>query len=408
VSQLPISDDASFIDQLVILRMMRLIRLVRAVRLITLFQTLWMLVQGMLYSVKTLAWTAILLSILIYMLALLGMEFIQPDLSLPLDHPYNVAVLENFSDLQDACFMLLQFFSYDSISGVYRPIVAQSKLLFLYFMTVLLILSIALMNLVTAIMVEGSLAQGNEDKATKKAMENVVRMKKVEELKKMFAALDDDGSGELSLDEIDKAPPDVMASLIEIAETDDIHTLFHMLDYDGGGTVGTDEFCDGVMKATDPDKPNAMELGRLLKQCSDILHDSRDTVAILNGEEPPGSSAASAFGSDNGDEDDGNDREDVSFLKPSPEPPEAPGPFGQDSPSGVDVATFVVDIEGRVSAIENTLEIMKADTREILSLISGSKISATGSKTAVTTTGGIKKAVAVCRGPARTRPAVLE
>ena len=42
----------------------------------------------------------------------------------------------------------------------------------------------------------------------------------------MFEELDEDGSGELTLDEINAAPPDVMKSLFEIAGTEDITTLF--------------------------------------------------------------------------------------------------------------------------------------------------------------------------------------
>ena len=46
------------------------------------------------------------------------------------------------------------------------------------------------------------------------------------QLKLMFEELDEDGSGELTLDEINAAPPDVMKSLFEIAGTEDIPTLF--------------------------------------------------------------------------------------------------------------------------------------------------------------------------------------
>ncbi|CAE7561606.1 unnamed protein product, partial [Symbiodinium microadriaticum] len=99
------------------------------------------------------------------------MDMITYDLSLPADHPYNLAVVENFGALDDAMFTLMQLFTFDSIGTIYRPLIQQRPLLFFYFMTVLLVLSIALMNLVTAIMVEGALAIAEEDKEVRKTYE---------------------------------------------------------------------------------------------------------------------------------------------------------------------------------------------------------------------------------------------
>ena len=50
-------------------------------------------------------------------------------------------------------------------------------------MGVQLVLAIALMNLVTAIMVEGSLAQADEDKEAKKAYASAKRKKQMERLR---------------------------------------------------------------------------------------------------------------------------------------------------------------------------------------------------------------------------------
>lgn len=75
-----------------------------------------------------------------------------------------------------------------------------------------------------------------------------------------------------------------MQSLFEIAGTEDIPTLFEMLDYDGGGTLETDEFCEGIFKASTSAKP--LELDRLMKQCRDILGNSRKVLDILYGDGP--------------------------------------------------------------------------------------------------------------------------
>eukprot|EP00931_Biecheleriopsis_adriatica_P007427 TRINITY_DN10870_c1_g1_i3.p1 TRINITY_DN10870_c1_g1~~TRINITY_DN10870_c1_g1_i3.p1 ORF type:complete len:650 (+),score=108.41 TRINITY_DN10870_c1_g1_i3:128-2077(+) len=268
-----------YLKKVMLVRMMRLARLARAVRLMVQFRVLWQLVQGLLHSVGTLLWTFLLVMILIYAFAIIGVETIRVDENLPMDHPYNAAASEYFADLVIAGLTLLQCFTLDSIGGVYRPLIMQSPFLLVYFMTVLLIMSIALMNLVTAVMVNSALDQASEDKDVKKAYEEVIKRKQTEQLKAMFLELDADGSGELTVDELHEAPEEVMESLKGIAGTDDIDGLFDMLDYDGGGSLSTDEFCEGVMRASTSDKP--MELIRVMKQCGDILQNSKTCVTML-------------------------------------------------------------------------------------------------------------------------------
>lgn len=147
-------------------------------------------------------------------------------------------------------------------------------------MSFLLLLSIALMNLVTAVMVNSSLDQATQDKEALKAWESARRAKQIDHLKDMFLTLDEDGSGELTLDEINNAPEETQQQLKEIVATDDLKELFDMLDYDGGGTIGVEEFCDGILKATTR-STGILELGRLVKQCSDTLQNSREAITIL-------------------------------------------------------------------------------------------------------------------------------
>ncbi|CAJ1332064.1 unnamed protein product [Effrenium voratum] len=234
------------------------------------FQTLWQLVQGLMLSLTTLLWTFLLIMILMYIFAILGMELITIDGALPSESPYNVAARENFRSFQDAILTLLQVFSLDSIGSVYRPLVNQRMFLFFYFITAMLVLAIALMNLVTAVMVNTSLDQASQDKEAKQAWEAAKRKKQVEHLRRMFASLDEDGSGELSLEELLEAPEDLICDLKEISTVDDLEELFSMLDYDGGGAIDTNEFCEGILKVANESR-SAVELGRLMKQCNEIL-----------------------------------------------------------------------------------------------------------------------------------------
>eukprot|EP00434_Breviolum_minutum_P035935 symbB.v1.2.031823.t1/scaffold3737.1/size52626/3 len=258
------------LTQILLVRILRLARLARAVRLMVQFRVLWQLVQGLLHSVSTLLWTFLMVMILVYGFAIVGIETIHVDLSLPLDHPYNIAALfflkacpeprtENFESFSDAMLSLFQCFTLDSSGEIYRPLISHNPALIAYFMTVILIMAVSLMNLVTAVMVNSALDQASEDKDVKRAYEAVQKRKQLEQLKVMFLELDSDGSGELTLEELKESPEEVREQLKEVAGTEDIEGLFQMLDYDGGG----------ILRASTSEKP--LELTRLVKQCSDIL-----------------------------------------------------------------------------------------------------------------------------------------
>lgn len=401
-----------YLQQLMLVRMFRLARLARAVRLLVTFQTLWMLVQGLMHSILTLFWTFVMIITLIFIFAVLGMELIQVDLSLPTDHPYNMAAM-NFRTLLDSSLILLQCFCWDSISSVYRPLIKHRLHLFLYFMGVQLVLAIALMNLVTAIMVEGSLAQADEDKEAKKAYASAKRKKQMERLRDMFAELDEDGSGELTMEEIEDAPPGIRAQLVEIAGTEDIGSLFEMLDYDGSGTVGTDEFCDGVIKAANGVTP--VEMSRLIKQNTDILHNSRQVIAMLRGEDYEAGSNAGSGGEDDEDREApvkpklsrrrSSVQEQViaemtSHFQQNQKSAEMTSQFQQNQKSAEDrnvAKERLKGLEERVDNMERNISSMKMDVQNMVAAMTKLSTMSFGSHK------NVKRAVALCVGPAGNR-----
>jgi len=142
-----------------------------------------------------------------------------------------------------------------------------------------MLVSIALMNLVTAIMVESSLRQAKEDQVAQKAWESQKKKSLMPKLRLMFDEMDEDNSGGLDIEELRGASDEIKSQLQRICNMDDVEEIFKSLDYDDSGTVDIDEFCDGMLKATS-DKPG--ELTRIMKQCAEILHNTRQAAAILN------------------------------------------------------------------------------------------------------------------------------
>merc|ERR1712150_308895 len=94
-----------------------------------------------------------------------------------------------------------------------------------------------------------------------------------------FQEMDEDGSGRLDISELRGASEEIKSQLQRICNMEDVEEIFKSLDYDESGVVDIDEFCEGMLKATS-DRPG--ELVRILKQCTEILQNTRESAAILN------------------------------------------------------------------------------------------------------------------------------
>jgi len=164
---------------------------------------------------------------------------------------------------------LLQIMFLDNANLIYRPLIEGSPLLLLYFLAFFLMCPIALLNIVTAIMVESSLRTANEDVEASKAWKASQRRQMMPELYNVFATLDKDGSGQIDLEEFFSSPPELKERIASIVDMTLLTDIFHLLDVDGSGTLSIDEFVDGIMRSCQEDKPP--ELLLLLKQSRKIL-----------------------------------------------------------------------------------------------------------------------------------------
>merc|ERR1719389_1301799 len=102
----------------------------------------------------------------------------------------------------------------DSIAGIYTimlPAGARSGwmngiILSVYVVSFLLLVPVCLMNLVTAAIVENALAQAAADREVNEAYEKQQLKKNLPRLQKQVLALDADGSGDITMEELTGAP----------------------------------------------------------------------------------------------------------------------------------------------------------------------------------------------------------
>lgn len=239
------------IQQVLILRALRLLRVIRALRMIKQMRAVWRLVSGLLTSCNTMMSTLALLSLVLYIFAVLGIEMIAKDDSLQADVVTNRIIQENFSSLWVIMMTLSQFVTMDSIASIYIPLIKKKPELSTYFVALVIIVSIALMNLVTAVLVEGALDHARQEKEEDVKLSNSKFREMIPQLQSLFESLDTDNSGELQKTEIEAAErekrAEIPADILDKASVASMTELFEKLDVDKSGSLKSAEFIEGCM-----------------------------------------------------------------------------------------------------------------------------------------------------------------
>merc|ERR1712008_592193 len=123
------------------------------------------------------------------------------------------------------------------------------------------------MNLVTAVIVEGAIEQGKQDRDSLMRYKAYSFKKMLPRLKDMFRKMDKDGDGTLTLRELERAPKKIKEDLEQyLQQSDSLIELFEMIDVDESGEVDIEEFCDGIAKLVNSEAPIELVLRRDVKE----------------------------------------------------------------------------------------------------------------------------------------------
>jgi len=239
-------EELDLIQQLLVVRILRLIRLVRAMRLIDYFQELWKLTKGLITSGRTVISALIMVIIVIYGFACLGVEVIYNSEVLRAD-PATAFILETrFSSLPSTMLTLGAFANADSVASIYVPLCQVQPWLVFYFCCLWLVVTVSLMNLVTAVIVESAIAGASEDAEMDRKMMRKQLKRLVPAIQEVFMKLDTDNEGTLSREELAQADIVWPQELAKTIQTDKLVDLFEFLDIDDNNQIDRKEFVDGV------------------------------------------------------------------------------------------------------------------------------------------------------------------
>eukprot|EP00930_Biecheleria_cincta_P102320 TRINITY_DN94015_c0_g1_i1.p1 TRINITY_DN94015_c0_g1~~TRINITY_DN94015_c0_g1_i1.p1 ORF type:complete len:606 (+),score=104.07 TRINITY_DN94015_c0_g1_i1:154-1971(+) len=243
-----VPEKPGFLDPILVIRSFRLLRLLRAVRMLKQFQIIWRLVYGLLTSMNAMMSTLILLLLTLYVFACLGIEVITKDSELLSYDDTATVIADHFATLPLTLLTFMQFVSVDSCAAIYAPLIKRKPALMLFFLVLMLVVPIALMNLVTAVLVEGALENSANEKHQLKHETEDELISALPILEQIFNNLDHDGDGLLTEMEVKTVPPDLLPTeLFEKGPVRNMEELFFMLDVEGRGWMAKDEFLDGLV-----------------------------------------------------------------------------------------------------------------------------------------------------------------
>lgn len=235
-----------FVPSTLFLRAFRLARVARALRLFVQFRTLWMLVSGFSSSLTTIMNVFIVLLVTLFVFSCVGVELIAKHPKSSEEGDFKENVERYWNTLPKIMMTLVQFITLDNASGIYTPMIHDDVWLVFFFLPFLLVVSIILMNLITAVIIDAFLENSKRDQETRRLW-NEQRMHQLRpQLRNIFQALDADDSGLVSLDELKDAPREVQNELATILNVDSLSDLFHALDADGSNEVSIEEFFEGM------------------------------------------------------------------------------------------------------------------------------------------------------------------
>jgi len=263
-----------FIRAIRLLRLLRTVRLVRALRFLREF-------HKMLYAVlscgRTLLCSLIILSFVIYFFAILFCQAVielkseRDEDGLPPELPPFVD--ERYGNLSNALYSLFasasQGIDWDQ---AYSPLMLMGKGYGMCFFVYIVVILFGVTNVVTSVFVESAIMSAQHYKDLIIQEKQYAKEVAVKHMKEVFRQIDQDGSGEISKDEMEYflTEPDLISYVDALGiSAESTRMLFRLMDVDGSGRIDVDEFCEGCLRLQGEAK--SMDVHTMIYQVKQFL-----------------------------------------------------------------------------------------------------------------------------------------
>jgi len=228
---------------------MRIVKVVRFIR------SLRSLVYSIMYTLRSLAWSMLLLMLIIYVFAIVFTDAVTQHLidRLGEEHtPTELDLIRRFGTLHISMHTLFRCISNGiSWDSVIEPLIQVSWLLGYAFSTYIAFCCFAVLNVMTGVFCQSAKESAERDQDLIVQMRLVDKQHRTMVITQLFEALDTSNCGSITLHEFEKRFQDEhVRALFHRFELEpaDAWTLFMLLDTEGTGDVDVEEFVEGCMR----------------------------------------------------------------------------------------------------------------------------------------------------------------
>lgn len=230
-------------------RALRLMRVVRSIKGLKVFNGLWMILQGMLDSLRTLGWMLILLTMIVYSVAVTLTSVVGQS---PFARERWRYCDQYVGNIYRSIWTVIQVITLDSwASDIGRPMSEVSPFGLFIIIATVIICSFGVLNIIIAVMVERMQTIATESKElTAKKLEKTEQALLCS-MAKEFKEAELDENGEVTLDEFRKMiTQDSMMYKLRLlgVMAEEAESLFEIMDADKSGSVSPEEFVTGLQK----------------------------------------------------------------------------------------------------------------------------------------------------------------
>jgi len=265
------------LDKVLVVRVLRLLRLVRTLRFLKFMQPLWKLVQSLLRAHGSVTAAGMLLFGAIYVFACAGVAVIGVDEELLADPVVGHIVEDRFRSIPVLMLTLLEFVHSDGAAQIYHPLLRTKPWLLFYFLPILLVVPIALMNLITAVIVNHVIKVSSRDTELERVQLRGRLEALIPILNSLFRQFDSEGQGYIRWADLDSArmgapQTPLPAEVLHALKSYKLEDFFKLLDADGSGMITQAEWVDGMCCLVLEEMPieNLQVLHMLYRQANDL------------------------------------------------------------------------------------------------------------------------------------------
>ena len=286
-------------------KLLKTLRIMRVFRVFRFFRQLTQLALMITDSIRSLIWALVLLAIIIYAFAIFltanVSDWLHGELgalgtdwpSLAAEHPdMDIRVLESaYGSLPHTVYTLVQAVLggrswHEVCTPLFKVGWLPVALLFIYISFVIL----AVLNVVTGVFVDNAFRAAEKQRGLAIQKEMDKKEQFTQEILDSFCAMDQDGSGDVTPEELGEMLDDsALSAYFRVLgfDIDDARRFIQLLDTDSNGSISIDEFLRGCLRyrglATGVDMHTCI---RVARQTEKALCDLRDSLGKPGGIQP--------------------------------------------------------------------------------------------------------------------------